>query len=192
VTASRPVEQAEPGAAPAPWTCRLRALLRLGFRQGHATALAVVAYADTPVGAYGEALSAELRLPLRVTVPWIVVDSAASAAAGRHNWGLPKDLASLAIDLDGLHATVRSTGKPEDLRISARVAGPRVPVLAVARLCQPGHDPAPVLFHGRARAALVAAEGPRAGGGRGPGLLLDGTLRLGAPGQSWVRASRRS
>ncbi len=80
-----------------PWTCRLVAVVRLGVRRGRLTALAAVSYAETPVGPYGEALLAELRLPLRVlrlrvphvrvTVPWIVVDSAASAAGGRRHWG---------------------------------------------------------------------------------------------------------
>ena len=65
---------------PPPWTCRLRALVRLGVDRRHLTALAVVAYADTPVGPYGEALLAEVRPPLRVSVPWIVVDNDASLA----------------------------------------------------------------------------------------------------------------
>ena len=166
---------------PPPWTCRLRAVVRLGLGRGHLIALAVVAYDETPVGPYGEALLARVRLPLRVTVPWIVVDSAASRAAGRQHWALPKELASFAIDPDRSGATVRASDPPAALlRVTSRAAGPRVPVRLTALLEQPGRGPAVLRFRGRARPALVrAVGGPSAG--TGPGALLDGVLRLGAP-----------
>jgi hypothetical protein len=167
---------------PAPWTCRLTAVVRLGVRAGRPTALAVIAYAETPVGAYGEALLAELRLPLRVTVPWIVVDSPDSAAAGRQSWGLPKAVTSLdlALDLHGDHQAARVSTPSGDLRLRARAVGPALPVLGAAVLVQPGHGPAPLCFRGRARAAGVGVVGgPSAGAG--PGVVLHGVLRLAAP-----------
>ena len=172
-----------PGSAAPPWTCRLSAVVRLGLRSRRPTGLAVVAYAATPVGPYGEALLAELSLPLRVTVPWIVVDSAASAAAGRAHWALPKAVAQLdvavALDLDRPHADVRGQDGVE-LRLRARAAGPRVPVAGTAVLVQPGRGPAPLRFRGHARPALVRVTGGPSPGS-GPGLVLDGVLHLAAP-----------
>ena len=167
---------------PPPWTCRLVAVVRLGVHRRRLTALAVVAYAETPVGAYGEALLAELRLPLRVTVPWIVVDSAASVAGGRQHWALPKTLTQLdlQVGLEGAHQDARVTTAPDDLRLRARAFGPRVPVGGAAVLAQPGRGPAALRFRGRARPALVRVTGgPSAG--TGPGAVLDGVLRLGPP-----------
>jgi hypothetical protein len=168
--------------APPPWTCDLTAVVRLGVRRRRASALAVVAYARTPVGAYGEALLAELRLPLRITVPWIVVDSPASAAAGRAHWDLPKTVTSLDLRL-GLGQDVQLAevvAPPDDLRLHARAAGPRVPVRGAAVLVQPGRGPAPLRLRGLARAALVRVTGgPSAG--TGPGLVLEGVLQLAAP-----------
>ena len=172
-----------PGPAPVPpWTCRLCAVVRLGVGRRSLTALAVVAYAETPVGPYGEALLADLRLPLRITVPWIVVDSAASAAGGREHWGLPKTETQLdlevGLDRDAQRARVAMT--PTDLRLHARAVGPRLPVVGAAVLAQPGRGPAALRFGGRARAALVRVTGgPSAG--TGPGAVLDGVLRLAAP-----------
>ena len=171
---------------PPPWTCRLSALVRLGVGRRHLTALAVVAYADTPVGPYREALLAEVRPPLRVSVPWIVVDSAASLAAGRQHWALPKQHARLTIDLDALSAAVQVPDAAGELRVRARAFGPRLPVAGVAVLRQPGRGPAPLLLTGRARPALVRVGGGPARG-TGPGVLLDGVLRLRAPRRSSPR-----
>ncbi len=172
-----------PTPAP-PWTCRLSAVVRLASSRRGPTVLAAVSYAQTPVGPYGEALLAQLRLPLRVTVPWIVVDSAASVAAGREHWGLPKELTTLevdvALDRDRPHARVTNPGGADDLRLSARAFGPRLPVVGAAVLAQPGRGPARLRVRGRARAAVVRATGgPFAGAG--PGAVLDGVLRLAAP-----------
>ena len=178
-------EGVEPGdaVAPPPWTCRLRAVVRAGVAGRHLTALAVVAYDATPVGPYGEALLAHVRLPLRVTVPWIVVDSTASAAAGRRNWGLPKSEAHLGVDLRDRSAVARvlSGSAGGDLLLSAWALGPALPVSGAAVLEQPGHRPAPLRFRGRARPAVVRVGGGPAPGA-GPGALLDGVLVLAGPG----------
>jgi hypothetical protein len=167
---------------PAPWTCRLTTVVRLGVRARRLTALAVVAYAQTPVGPYGEALLAELRLPLRISVPWIVVDSPASAAGGRQLWALPKEVTSLdlelALDRDAQRAYV--VAPPDALRLSARAVGPAVPVAGAAVLVQPGRGPARLRVRGRTRAAWVRVDGGPSPGA-GPGAVLDGVLRLAAP-----------
>jgi hypothetical protein len=167
---------------PPPWTCRLSAVVRLGRRRRGLTALAVVAYAETPVGPYGEALLAELRLPLRISVPWIVVDSAASAAGGQQHWGLPKAVTEvdLEVGLDRDRQRARVSHPPDDLRLHARAVGPRLPVLGAAVLAQPGRGPAALRFRGRARPAVVRVTGGPSPGA-GPGAVLDGVLRLAAP-----------
>jgi hypothetical protein len=170
-----------PMSPPPPWSCRLRAVVRVGLSRGRVTALAVVGYADTPVGPYGEAMLAHVRLPLTITVPWMVVDSEGSARAGRAHWGLPKQLAQLELDLDG----TSHVGPPEPvLHVRARARGPALPVRTRGVLAQPGHGRAPLRFRGRARAALVQVTGTRMPGGpplrAGPGVALDGVLRLGA------------
>ena len=171
-----------PDPPPPPWTCTLTAVVRLGLRRRRPTALAVVAYAQTPVGAYGEALLAELRLPRRITVPWIVVDSAASAAAGRQHWGLPKQTSRTALALDRHvdHQQAAVTTSAGELRLHARALGPEVPVAGTAVLAQPGRGPAPLRFRGRARPALVRVVGGPSPGA-GPGAVVHGVLHLSAP-----------
>jgi hypothetical protein len=171
----------EASPAPPPWTCRLRAVVRLGLGRGHVTALAVVAYDATPVGPYGEALLAQVRPPLRLTVPWIVVDSAASAAAGRRNWALPKHEADLSVEVHDRRAAARVAGLPDpDLLLRARAVGPALALRCAAVLEQPGRGPAPLRWRGRARPALVHVDGGPAPG-TGPGALLEGVLHLAAP-----------
>src|SRR5215216_1383541 len=65
-----------------PWDCRLRALCLLTREGWRPTALAVVAYGQTPVGPYREALVAFATRPWSARVPWIAVDDPASADAG--------------------------------------------------------------------------------------------------------------
>jgi hypothetical protein len=165
-----------------PWTCRLTAVVRLGLRGRRGTALAVVAYAETPVGPYGEALLAELRLPLRVTVPWIVVDSAASAVGGQRHWGLPKAVTDLELELgrDRDLQRARVSTPSGELQLRARAAGPALPVVAAAVLRQPGRGPAGLRVRGRVRPAFVRVSGGPSPGA-GPGLVLEGVLRLAAP-----------
>lgn len=176
------VGEPDSAAVPPPWTCRLRAVVRPGIGRRHVTALAVIAYDATPVGPYGEALLAHVRLPLSVTVPWIVVDSAASAAAGRRNWALPKQEADLGVDLRARSAAARMVPGPvgDDLLLHAWGLGPALPVSCAAVLEQPGRGPAPLRFRGRARPAFVRVQGGPAPGA-GPGALLDGVLVLAAP-----------
>ena len=169
-----------PPPPPPPWTCRLRAVVRLGLGSGHLTVLAVVAYDSTPVGPYGEALLGQVRLPRRITVPWIVVDSAASVAAGRQHWGLPKELVPAVLALGPTSVVVPMPDGTEELRVRARAAGPRLPVRLAAELQQPGRGPAVLRLRGSARPALVRVVGGPAAG-TGPGALLDGVLHLGAP-----------
>ena len=177
--------------SPAPWTCRLRAVVRLGLDRAHVSALAVVAYDATPVGPYAEALLAQVRLPLRLTVPWIVVDSPASALAGRRNWALPKQEADVTVEVGDRRAAARVAGlRDADLLLRARAVGPALPVRCTAVLEQPGRGPAPLRWRGHARLALVAVDGGPAPGA-GPGALLDGVLDLAAP-RSGPRTARRS
>jgi hypothetical protein len=181
MTGPGPGELGNAPPAPPPWTCRLRAVVRLGLGGRHVTALAVVAYDATPVGLYGEALLAQVRLPLRLTVPWIVVDSAASATAGRRNWALPKHEAQLSVEVHDRRAAARVAGLPDaDLLLRARAVGPPLPLRCAAVLEQPGRGPAPLRWRGRARPALVRVDGGPAPG-TGPGALLEGVLSLAAP-----------
>lgn len=170
-----------------PWTCRIRAVVCLA---GASTGFAVVDYAATPVGPYREAFVGRLTGPLSGTVPWMVVDSAASMAGGREHWALPKEPARLQVDLpDGAasagaaaEAIVEGGGTRVELR--ARVARVAVPVAVPGRLRQPGRGPAPVRFRGRGRPALVELSGDLPCGlapGARPGVLLDGVLRIGRP-----------
>lgn len=100
-------------SAPAPWAARLSALIwwhrALGDPARHLpagrsrtralpiTVCALVRYAETPVGPYGEILVSPLILadsiPPASCVPFIAVDSIASVHGGRENWGLPKVMA---------------------------------------------------------------------------------------------------
>src|SRR4051794_10476403 len=102
------------GAPPAPWHCRVDAVVWWHrAAPGAAAALpdalraaprvplsvaALVRYADTPVGPYRELAACPVLFldDLRVAghVPFIAVDSGASAAAGRALWALPKRLAA--------------------------------------------------------------------------------------------------
>jgi hypothetical protein len=159
-------------------------------RWGRPAGLAVVDYAATPVGPYREALVGRLTGPLSGAVPWIVVDSAASAAAGRAHWALPKELGEVRVDADLTEALVVGVGARVLLRV--RAAPVAVPVSVPARLRQPGRSPAPVRFRGRGRPALVEVSGQLPlglGGGARPGVVLDGVLRIGPPR---ARAAGRS
>jgi hypothetical protein len=157
---------------PAPWTCRLTAVVRLGVRERRPTALAVVAYAQTPVGPYGEALLAELRLPLRISVPWIVVDSPASAAAGRQ-LALPKAVAQL--ELGSAWTCDRAAGR----------ACPHPPATCAARArrrprCRSSRSGARAARRGPARRC-----GPRQGAGGGSARRRRARRR--APGRRGAR-----
>jgi len=183
-----------------PWTCRVRAVVRLArTREGtraraaaRPAGFAVVDYADTPVGPYREALVAVVTRPLSVTrpfagrVPWMVVDSAPSVAAGRAHWGLPKQLAALDVGPAGTGALTEASvdGGAARVRLWARALGPAVPLVVRAVLRQPERGPAPVRFRGRARLATVELRGELPCGLRPgwlPGLALDGVLVIESP-----------
>jgi hypothetical protein len=163
-----------------PWTCRLRALCLLTRQGWRPTALAVVDYRQSPVGPYREALVAFATSPWSGRVPWIVVDDAASADAGRAWWDLPKNLADITVGKD--RVSVRGPDADFDLAVTrlwpvARVAVPGL-------LHQPQRGLALVVFTGRLHVGLVTATGTLPAGvrpARRVGLLLSGRLRVGAP-----------
>jgi hypothetical protein len=160
----------------------LRALACVTGAGWRSTALAVVAYTATPVGPYREALVGQLIGPFSGSVPWIVVDDEASAAAGRAHWGLPKQLAALRVADGPTEASVDAAGA--QLHVQARWTGPSLPVAVRGTLRQPGRAPAPLRFRGRFRPALVRLTGAPPCGlrvGTRPGALLEGTLVLGPP-----------
>ncbi len=164
---------------PAPWTCRVRAVNRFAVGRRGVVLLAVVHYVDSPVGPYREALLADVR-GLRVTVPWIVVDSVASRDAGRALWGLPKELGALTFDHPGDPALVEAGGVR--MQVGSRPVKVRLPGFIPGWLSQPGRPRARLRFRGWMRPALVEVSGALPDGlspGTGPGALLDGVLRLG-------------
>jgi len=89
--------------APAPWTLHAEGYAFALKRAEGGLALALfVDYASSPVGPYRELLLidrtvalAGRRLP---TISKIYVSSQASVDNGRRNWGIPKELATFAID----------------------------------------------------------------------------------------------
>lgn len=143
--------------APAPWTCRLDAVVwwrRL--RESTAADVddvrgplpaggtvfavgAVVRYHQTPVGAYDEVLGGVVRFGRlsapRAHVPFMAVDSAESLVAGRLNWLLPKTLARFEGGPAGRDVcTARSSGW--GLSVAAKAGGPVVPAAGAAVLEQ--------------------------------------------------------
>lgn len=176
---------------PPPWTCQLRAVVVPALVRApalRAGAFAVVDYADTPVGAYREALTAVALGARSGWVPWMVVDSEASRAGGREGWGLPKELGVIDTDLAGTGrapTSARVLAEGVDVGVTARVAsGPGLRVSLTAQLRQPRRGPAVVRFTGRVRPAVVVLEGTPPRGvrpGRRPGVALSGELLVGAP-----------
>jgi hypothetical protein len=171
------------GGPPPPWTCRLRAVLAFARAGARPAGFAVAHYLETPVGPYREALVGVVTGPRSGRVPWMVVDSAPSMAAGRAWWGLPKELADLRADAALGEAEVDGGGAAVAVR--ARPRGPAVPVALAVRLRQPGLPPARAHLRGRARPATVVLTGRPPHGlrpGSRPGAVLEGTLHLSAPG----------
>jgi len=152
---------------------------------------ALIRYRETPVGPYHEVLGspvllAEWPLPA-ASIPFIAVDSIASAHGGRANWRLPKTLArfdwpegaggSFEVDAEGtgwsVHASVHTRRR-------------RLPVAAVVRTRQ--QDLAfTTRVRGRARAASVALETRGATlprwlrSGRHPALVIEGARGVVGP-----------
>ena len=163
-----------------PWDCRLRALCLLTRKGLRPTALAVVAYGQTPVGPYREALVAFATRPWSARVPWIVVDDPASADAGRAWWNLPKQLADIAMG----EQRVLVRAPDAEFQLTASRLWPAIWFAAPGVLDQPLRGPALVVFTGRLRVAVVMAAGTLPAGvrpGRRLGLVLSGRLRVGAP-----------
>ena len=182
------------GTPPAPWTCRVRAVLWVQRAPsplpssspfaGRVRALAVgalVEYLDSPVGPYREVLvGQQLRgalLPV-VHVPFIAVDSLTSVAGGREHWSLPKAVAHFEADT--------ATGDGWSVRATPRAYGLRFPVRAPLGLDQ-GRGRSWTQLRGSARLARVevAVEGltigPWLGHGTRPGLVVEGQMVVGAP-----------
>jgi len=183
---------------PAPWACRVRAVLWLqrapsplpagspfAARARGQVLGALVDYLDSPVGPYREVLVGQrlhgLGLPV-LHVPFIAVDSLASVHGGRAHWDLPKAVATFRGDLPD--TTVTGDGWSVSVRASAR--GPRLPVVGPLRTEQ-GRGVATTRLHGTARLARVevSATGPTLSGwlgtGRRTGLVAEGRMVVGRP-----------
>jgi hypothetical protein len=185
-----------PVSAPPPWPARVRATLWWHRATLAARALGpegavpltvgiVVDYLHSPVGPYREVLASPVlrRGPLpTLVVPFIAVDSAASAHGGRVHWDLPKTLAAFAGDVTRTAEAV-GTGEPA-WHVRTTVRGSRVPlpIAGALRFAQPlpggGLGVATARLAGRGRAARVTVDtaGPSLPAwltpGQHPGLVI--------------------
>jgi hypothetical protein len=134
-----------PATAPAaPWSCRCEAIVwssRPSKVPGQSAIRpvfgALLAYSESPVGAYREVqglTGMPSRRGVRATVPFIAVDSAASVLAGRLNWALPKAFAEFTGEPAG-HA-MTATGAGWTVSAVAHPLGPAVPIPLVGQLVQ--------------------------------------------------------
>ena len=193
-----------PGAPPAPWVCRARAVfwLQRSHRRppfdwlGSPMPFALggfVDYLDTPVGRYREVFAGNLLRdgvrPL-VQIPFMAVDSPASVAGGRLNWALPKTMATFDVDLpnatgraegDGWAISIRPgrTGAPSGrlpfaLRRPFAVIGP-----LGTYVTRPHLRLRPVLVRTRVEGETLSGW---LGSGTHPAVVMDGELTVGAPG----------
>jgi len=185
-----------PATPPAPWTCRVRAVLwiqrapsplpsnsPLAGRVRPWAAGAFVDYLDSPVGPYREVLVGQLvrgsALPV-LHVPFIAVDSLTSVAGGREHWLLPKTLARFT------GAGTSATGDGWHVGAEPRAYGPRFPLRGPLRTDQ-GSGRFTTLLRGSGRLARVDVTtagltlGPWLGSGVRYGLIAEGTMTVGAP-----------
>lgn len=192
--------------APAPWTCRARALTWLQRAStpdqewyGRPTGLSVVSfveYLDTPVGPYHEVLAAAVLrrgTGLAGQIPFIAVDSAASVLGGRANWALPKTLARFDGELarariaatgDGWSVAVRpvSSGAGHLRMITGRSVPVRLRFSAVGALGRYR-----TTLRATSRVVRIRAEvdgptiGPWLGSGNRIALLSEGRFLIGPP-----------
>jgi hypothetical protein len=140
-----------PGIQPAPWDLEGRGwILALavpdavrGERRGRATQLGAerpagpslllfVDYTASPVGPYRELAWLPGRFAQAGGPAWsithIVVDSVASRASGRANWGIPKEMARFECRRDGRGAQVAVSAEGRALaRLSVSSRGPALP-----------------------------------------------------------------
>lgn len=199
---------------PPPWRCRVSALLwwhraapaaaaalpegLRGRRAVPLTVAAFVRYDETPVGPYAEVFAAPLLvagahgLP-GVAVPFIAVDSVPSLRGGREHWGLPKALATFALDEKrGALVGATATGDGWSVRVTATARAPRLPYAAVlpATILLPDGRVATSLVRQRALGRLgrvdVEVAGPTLPSwllpGRHRGLqVLRGRMVVGVP-----------
>jgi hypothetical protein len=189
------LEQLPASTTPAPWHCRVRAVVwvqrapsPLPAGSPYAgkvlplTVGAVVDYLDTPVGPYREVFAGPLLRragrPL-VHIPFIAVDSLASVHGGRAHWALPKAMASFTGDIGAGHAVVRGDGW--SVLVGATAYGPRLPIVSPFGSAQRGRTAA-VDLRGRGRLARVevTATGPSLTGwlgtGRHAGTVAEGSM----------------
>jgi hypothetical protein len=132
-------------APPAPWTCRCDAIVWssrpsrvAGQPVGRPVFGALLAYSESPVGAYHEVqglIGRPSRHGLQVSVPFIAVDSPASVLAGRLNWALPKTFAEFTGEPAGQAMTAAGAGWT--VSAVARPLGPAVPLPLAGQLVQP-------------------------------------------------------
>jgi hypothetical protein len=184
-----------PGTPPAPWDCRVRAVVWVqrgecplppGWPVAVRGALlgAVVEYVDSPVGSYREVFAGPfLRSAIGITVPFIAVDSLPSVAGGREHWSLPKGLAVFSGDV---REEVRVEGDAWSVDVRTRRLGMPLPARASFRADQ-GRGPAAVSLRGRTALARVSVDavGPSLtgwlGSGRHLGVVGEGRLLVGPP-----------
>lgn len=184
---------------PAPWACRVRAVLWVqrapsplpssspfaGRVRGAALG-GFVDYLESPVGPYREVLVGQLlrgtALPV-VHVPFIAVDSLPSVHGGRAHWGLPKAVATFTGDV---HDAVAATGDGWSVRAQPRAYGLRFPVVGPLGNDQ-GGGRATSSLRGTARLARIDVQaegltiGPWLGSGTRLGLVAEGRMVVGAP-----------
>lgn len=182
-----------PESAPPPWPARVRAALwwHRTTPQGRAlrpspavplTVGMVVDYLDSPVGPYREVLASPVLLRAAVptlAVPFIGVDSAASAHGGRVHWDLPKTLAAFAGDVTG---EAEAVGPGWHVRTAVRPRGVPLPIAGVVRFAQPRADgdlgvaAARLVGLGRLARVTVDTAGPSLpqwlAPGRHPGIVI--------------------
>ncbi len=154
---------------------------------------ALIRYLDTPVGPYEEVLAVPVLLRsrgLRVSIPFIAVDSVASVHGGRAHWGLPKALARF----ERAGAGVTAVGDGWRVQGTPTAWGPPLPVrLPFSGTQLPGGvaRTARSSARGRGRLARVAVEVDSAAAGepgsiagwlrpgRHPGAVLTARLEVG-------------
>jgi hypothetical protein len=97
----------------------------------------LVDYTHSPVGPYKELLLIPGKFNLggkeRYYISKIFVDSKKSMISGRHNWGIPKELASFEWDQSGSHTLVRLTKSAKTIFSIILTAG-MIPVPVNTRL----------------------------------------------------------
>jgi hypothetical protein len=133
---------------PAPWELDVEGVV-WADRAWPVAAGGMLRYHDSPVGPYSEVWATPaVRLGRRgpeLSIPFMAVDSLASLAGGRANWGLPKTLATFTT------APLGAAGDDWSVRVVVTSVGVRVPLLVAADLVQRGDDGAELRSRARMR-----------------------------------------